>query len=663
MPDNFPAFGQHVHTRYATLAAGELFVVDIGDIFASYLAAFPEGSNPIFRERTEHDCSCCKNFVRNLGAVVAIAADGTLQTVWDGWDALPWPYGTVAAHMDALVRQAPIKGVYRSKERQYGTESNFDTATDRKWHHFHGAVGALHYTASPDEARGKVATALQTLRRGLDEIRPDDLVAVLDLIDQNQLYRGEEKRALVAEFQTAQRAYREAPNKDIWLWAMAATRDGQRLGGFRNDVIGTLLVALAEGTPLERAVGSYEAMVAPTNYRRPTAIITAKQVEQAVDTLKAEGLESAIERRFARLSDVSVANVLFVDNEARGEMRDGIAGVLADAVKPATVDVKHAKPIAAADFFGMVVPQAQRIDVLVDNSHLGNFVSLTAPVHADAGNLFSWGNPFAWSYDGEVADSIKQRVKAAGGNIDAALRVSLAWSNYDDLDIHAHFGGQHIYYGNKAGVLDVDMNAHTGKSRSPVENLAWTQLRNGSYRIEVNQFCSREGKDVGFTLELESAGRVEQYTYAPAMRHGETIKCLTLTIADGKVANVKVDNPQLLGGSASTTKWGVATQTLVPVATLMLSPNHWDGQKSGNRHYFFILKCCLNPNPARGIYNEFLRGDLHQHRKVFEALAARTKCEPTPDQLSGLGFSTTQRASVVAVVQGKRGSQAYQINF
>jgi hypothetical protein len=35
---------------------------------------------------------------------------------------------------------------------------------------------------------------------------------------------------------------------------------------------------------------------------------------------------------------------------------------------------------------------------------------------------------------------------------------------------------------------------------------------------------------------------------------------------------------------------------------------------------------------------------------VFEVLGDRTKCEPSPDQLSGLGFSSTVRSSVVAKV-------------
>ncbi len=37
----------------------------------TYLASFPQGTNPIFRERTEHNCMCCKRFVRNLGRAIA----------------------------------------------------------------------------------------------------------------------------------------------------------------------------------------------------------------------------------------------------------------------------------------------------------------------------------------------------------------------------------------------------------------------------------------------------------------------------------------------------------------------------------------------------------------------------------------------------------------
>lgn len=81
---NFKPFSQAVHQQFTSMSKHEIFVADVSgdDLFAAYLAAFPEGTNPVFRERTEHDCSCCKNFIRNIGNVVAIV-DGKVVTVWD----------------------------------------------------------------------------------------------------------------------------------------------------------------------------------------------------------------------------------------------------------------------------------------------------------------------------------------------------------------------------------------------------------------------------------------------------------------------------------------------------------------------------------------------------------------------------------------------------
>lgn len=62
----------------------ELFVVgtDKHAVSDMYLASFPPGTNPIYKTNTEHDCTCCKNWIRNLGNVVAIV-DGRMETMWD----------------------------------------------------------------------------------------------------------------------------------------------------------------------------------------------------------------------------------------------------------------------------------------------------------------------------------------------------------------------------------------------------------------------------------------------------------------------------------------------------------------------------------------------------------------------------------------------------
>jgi hypothetical protein len=68
---------------------------------------------------------------------------------------------------------------------------------------------------------------------------------------------------------------------------------------------------------------------------------------------------------------------------------------------------------------------------------------------------------------------------------------------------------------------------------------------------------------------------------------------------------------------------------------------------------FFMLKGCKNEERPNGFFNEYLRNDLVEHRKVFVALGSKMRVEPTNDQLSGIGFSTTQHNSIVVKVTGK----------
>jgi hypothetical protein len=100
----------------------------------------------------------------------------------------------------------------------------------------------------------------------------------------------------------------------------------------------------------------------------------------------------------------------------------------------------------------------------------------------------------------------------------------------------------------------------------------------------------------------------------------------------------------------------------VTVDTILNSPNHWDGEETGNKHWFFILNGCKNPDNVRGFYNEFLNEELNPHRKVFEVLASKMKVEPSNDQLSGVGFSSTVRNSVLCKVSGSF-NRVIKINF
>lgn len=666
---DFLKFSQSVHAQYMSMGGKELYQVSIDKdaFYAAYLAAFPEGTNPLFRERTEHDCSCCRNFIKNLGTVVAI--DGTKYvTVWDDHESLPHPYNAVGKALQALVRSHFISGVYRTKEGAYGQEKSFELidGDSKTWNHFFGTVYARHNSPTPEAAAGEINSTVAVLKRGLAEITMEAVQTVLDLIDSNSLYRGAEFRNQVDGFLSLLKNYqglgKYAANN--FAWANYNT-NGARI---RNTAIGTLLQDLSEGVELERAVASFENKVSGTNYKRTSALITPKMINTAIKTLSDLGLEAAVKRRFANISDVTINNVLWANSAVKDRSDAGYLtkALLGDSrTKGAVVTDKAAEKydvISIQDFLDQVLPTASSVDVLLKSNMATNLMSLTAPVHADVGQLFKWSNNFAWSYNGNITDSIKERVKAAGGNTDAKLRVSLAWHNGDDLDLHTQCPEGHVYFANKMGILDVDMNAG-GKTNNtdPVENLSWTKPRDGKYRIVVRQYNQRTNERPGFTLQLENNGMVSEYTYAKGVR-GD-VEALQFNVVNGLVLSI-VAHKELTSETISTEVWGLTTQTLVPVDTIMLSPNHWDGENQGNKHWFFMLRGCKNDQMTRGIYNEFLTNDLHEHRKVFEVLGSQTMCPVVDDQLSGLGFSSTrQDRIVVRVTRADGGQKHFNLQF
>ena len=112
--------------------------VDKDEMWNTYLNSFPEGSNPIFRQRPWHDCSCCRGFIKNIGNVVAIK-DGVISTIWDFMcnDAV---YDTVLKAMSEFVRKYSVTDVYLAIDKKIGCHHNFEQMEQvgaHRWDHFY----------------------------------------------------------------------------------------------------------------------------------------------------------------------------------------------------------------------------------------------------------------------------------------------------------------------------------------------------------------------------------------------------------------------------------------------------------------------------------------------------------------------------------------------
>ncbi len=306
---NFSTFKIAVAKQFERMQKHPMFRVDIEKdaVWNTYLDSYPAGTNEIYRVRAENDCGCCKQFIRAVGDVVAII-DGEVVSIWDIGIAgvIDDAYVTVAAALSELILSKPIKDEFLHYEKSAGTDKNFEQMVSgvKTWEHFHVNIKPAFVMKKAD-----IATALS-------EIRSTHDVMLRSL--------NEITSASVDTFRTLQKEFsklKTAEEKDIFVWKKYHDVPTS-VAKIRSTAIGSLLVDLSKGEDLEGSVASFEAKVAPTNYKRPTALITKAMIEKAKTQLSDMGLTSALERRYANIHDITVNNILFADKEARNTMAD-----------------------------------------------------------------------------------------------------------------------------------------------------------------------------------------------------------------------------------------------------------------------------------------------------------------------------------------------------
>lgn len=178
--------------------------VDKDELWNLYLDSFPAGTNEIYRERREHDCSCCRQFIKTVGNAVIIK-DNKITTIWD-FDSDSTTYQPVLDALSAFIKRHAVSDIYVSKFSKIGTMQNYEEMENghmHEWSHFFLELPDKFVDRSrrsEGDIKGSFRDTRNVFKRSLDEIDMDSLDTILELITSNTLYKGEEWKGALTEF-------------------------------------------------------------------------------------------------------------------------------------------------------------------------------------------------------------------------------------------------------------------------------------------------------------------------------------------------------------------------------------------------------------------------------------------------------------------------------
>ncbi|QWY83081.1 hypothetical protein [Rhizobium phage RHph_X66] len=392
----FGPFADAVRERFASAIAGgqPLFTSDATDLWDEYLNGFDD---PI--ERQNHNCNCCRSFIRHYGGLLVIDDKGVQRSaIWDD-DLAPAFFKKAAANLKKAAVRANVNGVFISSDAQWGTPKT------GPWNHFSLVQSneRIH--------RDRVNTAFQvmaqkkqdfgTLKHGLADYSRDVVASAVNLLESEALYRSEKVIGPAKFLLAIHDAYRGRfkHRHENLIWKAVATAPV----GFctpRSSMIGTLLDDLKDGMSVELVKSRFKTKMDPLQYQRPQAAPSAGNIAVAEKLVEKLGIQNSLKRRFARLEEITT--IWTPTAPAAAPATGGVFGHLTPKNTPAKSDAPVAplQNITWEKFLRTVVPKALSMEMQMVSTRAA-FAAIVTAEDPDAPPILQWDseekrNPFSW---------------------------------------------------------------------------------------------------------------------------------------------------------------------------------------------------------------------------------------------------------------------------
>jgi hypothetical protein len=471
--DRFDDFLAEVQERFARLV-GEgvpLYTTDAEGLWEKYLDAAPPGS------RQSRDCRCCRSFIEKFGGLVTINEYGATTPVMWTFSAPP-AYHDASRALFSRVEKANVTGMFVASEKTWGTPNT------GPWTHFSITPPKGLVFKSPLLTAGqKAAEKLEErrmLERGLDEFSRGVVKVAHTYLENGSLFRSEKCVGVawwllrLHETMTLTKNTRLRSNL---LWKAVASAPA----GYchvKSGMIGTLLEDISAGVPFQQIKARFDAKMSPLQYQRPQAAPKAGNVAQAEKIIATLNAEGALDRRFARLSDVQT-----IWKPAALERSLPNSPVFGHLLSKPAVTRDGSGPITTmtwVKFQNKVLPTADKIEYVPKNVR-AQYVAMVTAANPNSPPILQWDRPekrnqVSWyTYSGGKLPG-EWNLTANIGHV--VTGISLKPSTWDDKRSYPQHGHgvlfivencRDAYYNRSAGLFPELLRSEYHAVRSTIE--------------------------------------------------------------------------------------------------------------------------------------------------------------------------------------------------
>jgi hypothetical protein len=347
--------------------------------------------------RKYHDCRECQKFIERFGNLVTIDDQGKTQSVMWNHEGVKSIYQFSWESLRKWVETREVDGVFVSAEKSWGTPVTKDRQGRELWTHV-AVVPPKHliFRETPletaDQHMAKRKEEYGMLLRGLEEYPLAVVTQAHTLLSSGQLFRSEKCIGVakwLMDLHEARASRRLHKDKANITWRYVATAPP----GFchvKTGMIGTLMDDIKEGKDFAEIKRSFDSKMDPTKYQRAQVAPAAGNVAAAEKLIGALQTAGALERRFARLSDL---RTLWTPGPPREVPTKGgiFSGVKTKKSPPDLISRLEVPPTTMIweKFRREILPETDKIELYIPD-HRENYGALVTAANSDAPPILQW---------------------------------------------------------------------------------------------------------------------------------------------------------------------------------------------------------------------------------------------------------------------------------